>query len=453
MKNIKPKVLSDNELLKMLKEEYMQLKPTGCWDFFKRRKKTPSLPYLKKRFGVPFNKILLKAGIHEKELNFVRRDKEEYIEIINNLYQKLGHTPSEQEFSNNGYSPTVITKIFGSYNNAMRECGLEPNKYQSKVSEGKKELLKIYKDISNKVGKPVSAKELNSFEGIYSATVFSLRFGGMNNLRKIVGFEEAHGGNKSQYSKESIIEILIEEYYRMKRHLTKMEIEKNERLPSYITILKYFQVMKIADVWAEIDKIIIEREVLYNKNFFDKKNKTTSNSETEIINAGTIGERKVSHYLSFLNPSSYKVYNNIIVKAGGRSQQIDHLVIGPNAIFHIETKSYSGYIYIDRNENWTKTTKHKYELLDNPKGQIQRHEQILKGVVGEEFEIVSILAMAHKNCRLLGLENTALNVMKVECILDFITSYEGTNSISDSQLINIKGSLENSIEIVDTNVI
>ncbi|MEG0774378.1 NERD domain-containing protein [Clostridium sp.] len=450
---INPNLLSDDEMLKILKEEYEELKPKGCWDFFSRRKRSPSLPYLKKRFGVPFNKILLKAGINEKELNFVRRDKEEYTKIIKNLYKKLGHTPSAQEFIANGYSTAILSKIFGSYNNAMRECGLEPNKYQSKVNESKKELLKIYKDISNKIGKPASEDELNSFEGVYSATVFSLRFGGMNNLRKIAGFEEAHGGNKPKYSKEIITETLIEEYYKLKRHLTKLEIEKNERLPSYITILKYFAVLKIADVWAEIDKIIIEREVLCNKSFSSEDKQYSHTSETEIINAGTIGEKKVSHYLSFLNYNKYKVYNNIAVKSNGRYQQIDHLVIGPNGLFHIETKNYSGEIYVDRNENWSKTTKYKYELLENPKGQIQRHEEILKEIVGDKFEIVSILAMAHKYCRLSGLENTTLNLMKVECVLDFITSYEGQSYISKAQATKIINVLEKSIETADTKVI
>lgn len=159
---INPNLLSDDEILKILKEEYEQLKPKGCWDFFNRRKRSPSLTYLKKRFGVPFNMILLKAGISEKELNFVRRDKEEYIQIIKSLYQKLGHTPSSQEFTDNGYSPAILSKLFGSYNNAMRECGLKPNKYQSKVKESKKQLLKIYKDISSKICKPASADELNS---------------------------------------------------------------------------------------------------------------------------------------------------------------------------------------------------------------------------------------------------------------------------------------------------
>lgn len=128
----------------------------------------------------------------------------------------------------------------------------------------------------------------------------------------------------------------------MKRHLTKLEIEKNERLPSYTTILKYFGALKIVDVWAEIDKIIIEREVLYNKKFSNTDKQYSHPSKAEIINAGTAGERKVSHYLSFLNPNKYKVYNNITAKANGRSQQVDHLVIGPNGIFHIETKNYSG---------------------------------------------------------------------------------------------------------------
>lgn len=61
--------------------------------------------------------------------------------------------------------------------------------------------------------------------------------------------------------------------------------------------------------------------------------------------------------------------------------------------------------------------------------------------------------MTHKNCRLSGLDNTSLNVMKVECMLDFITSYEGSSSISEVQVNEIKNTLENSIVTVDNKVV
>ncbi|WPC42811.1 NERD domain-containing protein [Clostridium sp. JS66] len=444
---INPNSLTDDEILEIIRDEYLEIEPTGCWDFFKRRIKSPSLPYLKKRFGLPFNKILIKAGIAEENLNFVRRSNEEYIEIINSLCSKLGHTPSAQEFIDNGYSPAVLNRIFGSYNKAIKECGLKPNRYKSKITLSKTEMLKLYKKLSSEIGKPASEKDINSL-CTFSSGVFTMRFNGFNNLRKLAGYEEAVSGEKLHYSKEIITELLINEYYKMKRHLTKEELKNNKSLPSPTTILNYFKTTKLFDVWAEIDRIIVKRETLNKNHMVESGN----NSKAEIVKAGKIGENKVSHYLSFLNLNEYIIYNNINIRVNGRSQQIDHLIIGRNGIFHLETKNYSGDIYIDKNENWSKSNKNKYELLDNPVGQIKRHEQLLKEALDNKYEIVSILVMANKNCKLLGLQNTKLNVIKVEKLLDFISSYKETK-LSSKELIKVKRTLDKCIGLIDFQVV
>lgn len=444
---INPNSLTDDEILEIIRDEYLEIEPTGCWDFFKRKKKSPSLPYLQKRFGLTFNKILIKAGISEENLNFVRRSKDEYLEKIKGLYSKLGHTPTVKEFIANGYSIEVINRMFGSYNNAIKECGLEPNEYKSKITSSKTELLKLYKEISSKIGKPASAKDIDSL-CTFSSGVFSLRFNGFNNLRKLAGYEESVSGEKLHYSKEIITELLIKEYYKTKRHLTKEEIQNNKGLPSPTTILKYFKTTKLFDVWAEIDRILVKREALNKNNIVENDD----DSKAEIIRAGQTGESKVAHYLSFLNLNEYIIYNNISIRVNGRSQQIDHLIIGQNGIFHLETKNYSGEIYIDKNENWSKTNRNKYEMLDNPVGQIKRHEQLLKEALDNKYEIVSILVMANKNCRLLGLQNTKLNVIKVEKLLDFINSYD-ENKISKKELIKVKRALDKCIELIDTQIV
>lgn len=59
---------------------------------------------------------------------------------------------------------------------------------------------------------------------------------------------------------------------------------------------------------------------------------------------GKIGEKTIATVLSFLNKSQYKVINNIVLKTGGRTSQIDHLVISDFGIFVIETKNYKGWI-------------------------------------------------------------------------------------------------------------
>lgn len=445
---VNPNNLSDMEILQMIKEEYLEIKAIGCVDFFNRKQKSPCLPYLNKRFGLTFNQILIKAGIPEEDLNFVRRNKQRYMEIINNLYHELGHTPSAKELMDKGYSYEPIIKLFGSYNTAIKECGLEPHSYKTKVDLSKTDMLKMYKKLSSELGRPATSTDLDLSSNTFNYASFSIRFNGINNLRKSAGFNETTLGDKPKYNKEKIIEMLIKEYYRTKKHLVKSEIDNNDTLPNSLTVLKYFKTTKLTKVWAEIDKIIVQRESFNEKTIMETDKNENNKNISGIIKAGKVGENKVAHYLSFLDLNDYYVYNNVNICINGRSQQIDHLVVGSNGIFHLETKNYSGEIYIDKNENWSKSNKYNYELLESPKCQIQRHEQLLKEIIDSKYEIVSVIVMANKYCKLVGIKNTSLNVMKAEKILDFINSYESSKEFNRIEIDWINKSLNKHIEFI-----
>lgn len=76
---------------------------------------------------------------------------------------------------------------------------------------------------------------------------------------------------------------------------------------------------------------------------------------------GTLGEYKVSLKLKRLTKKKYIVLNNILLKIGETTTQIDHVVISKSGIFIIETKNYKGWIHGHENSNyWTQTIyKHK----------------------------------------------------------------------------------------------
>ena len=68
---------------------------------------------------------------------------------------------------------------------------------------------------------------------------------------------------------------------------------------------------------------------------------------------GKIGEKTVSFILGKLGPE-YKPYNDVLIRNGDWTSQIDHIVISPFGIFVIETKNYKGWIYGGANQvQWT----------------------------------------------------------------------------------------------------
>jgi hypothetical protein len=54
---------------------------------------------------------------------------------------------------------------------------------------------------------------------------------------------------------------------------------------------------------------------------------------------GFIGESRVARQLGKLQNEDYKVFNDVLIRTGSRSSQIDHIVISIYGIFVIETKN------------------------------------------------------------------------------------------------------------------
>jgi hypothetical protein len=113
--------------------------------------------------------------------------------------------------------------------------------------------------------------------------------------------------------------------------------------------------------------------------------------QKEIIKAGNKGEYKVQSILSPLEKpnSRYRVYHNIKLGPDAlHTNEYDSIVIGPNGIFHIETKNYGGerggIIDVDSRGNWILHKKNGYsKIINNPAGQVDSHEYRLQGFLNQ----------------------------------------------------------------------
>ena len=92
-------------------------------------------------------------------------------------------------------------------------------------------------------------------------------------------------------------------------------------------------------------------------------------------NKGIVGEKTVASYLNEL-PQDYVIFND--VKFPGSYGNLDHVVIGPNGIFVIETKNYDGF-YIVKEDGWYyKNRKHIEKAKGQPGKQVLRNVMSLK---------------------------------------------------------------------------
>jgi len=141
----------------------------------------------------------------------------------------------------------------------------------------------------------------------------------------------------------------------------------------------------------------------------DKKNET----QKRIMQSGDRGELKVQQVLSNLeNPKSrYRVYHNIkLGPDADHTNEYDTLVVGPNGIFHIETKNYGGerggIIDIDSNGNWILHKKSGYsKIITNPAGQLDSHEYRLQGFLRK---VVGIRNLPTQGIVVLSCDNITL---------------------------------------------
>ncbi|HWJ03514.1 MAG TPA: nuclease-related domain-containing protein, partial [Verrucomicrobiae bacterium] len=154
---------------------------------------------------------------------------------------------------------------------------------------------------------------------------------------------------------------------------------------------------------------------------------------------------------SWLPQDNYTVFNQIYVTAKGRGQQFDHLVVGSNGVFHIETKNHAGRITITPDGNWeiTRTIggKVRTEGMENPLEQVRRHEIVLKDFLDEllgrhRVPVQEIVVIANPKTTIKGEQYSSFEILKREKLLDFILNYGKPGAISPDNRRRIANELE-----------
>lgn len=178
---------------------------------------------------------------------------------------------------------------------------------------------------------------------------------------------------------------------------------------------------------------------------------TYMKSPTDTNHWGRAGEEAVDYVLKWL-PDLYcviekdchgKYDDNVIILENDsfvdESQEFDHLVIGPQGIFNIETKNYTGKLAIDQNGNWFRLKKGKTEWTaeGNPAQQLFRHHVLLQSIVGDNIPIIDVICMAHPNLMILGQGNSLIPVVKKDLLADFIVNYKPTG-LNESEIADIR---------------
>ena len=166
---------------------------------------------------------------------------------------------------------------------------------------------------------------------------------------------------------------------------------------------------------------------------------------------GARGEKEVEHMLSFLEKGKYivlpaesegKYKEKCIIlqnsEAFEHEQEYDHIVVGKQGIFVVETKNYSGKIIIDEDGNWTRIAKNGEIKPDkHPFSQLKHHEKVIKSIIGDDVPIVSILCLANQTVQIEGEDNFQRKIVKSDRLTDYIEEYKSDCDFSYEEMLSI----------------
>ena len=160
-------------------------------------------------------------------------------------------------------------------------------------------------------------------------------------------------------------------------------------------------------------------------------------NSSEVI--GKYGEKKVAFLLRDLEHDNYQVFNDLLIKKGNYTTQIDHIIISRYGVFVLETKNVHGKVYgSGTSEYWKQylpdtgyrrygiTQKHQ---LRNPLWQNAGHiNSLRRHVFGYHVPIYGIVAFSDDTDLFVTAEQP---VMKMSGIVPYIRTFQDEVLSSD----------------------
>lgn len=141
--------------------------------------------------------------------------------------------------------------------------------------------------------------------------------------------------------------------------------------------------------------------------------------EEQVREGGRRGERSVQDVLETLDRRQYTAYHGVHLRSQDRqlpkSQEFDHILVGPNGVFHLETKNWRGKVVIRPTGEWMRVkddgTLYPWE---NPAEQIERHRKVLLSVLRDPYVLLEgHLVLTNPSTSVEG-DHAGLSIIRVD---------------------------------------
>ena len=210
------------ELLEVMKEQYIKNPNTKCQDF-KVANGLPNYNDYNKAFG-SFSEALIIAGIKKGNRRGKNIDKEDIKESLLKYYNENKTIPSLSQFIDySGYTRRNLEYHFGKknfYENLLEQCNLKQTHSKIGIKSDKEMLLNEIRRFVKEFGRVPIQKDFENLYGYPSRKTFTNNFGKFNIAIKLAGFhpiEETSSGKRVfDYDEISKIDLInfLQDYYK-----------------------------------------------------------------------------------------------------------------------------------------------------------------------------------------------------------------------------------------------
>ena len=119
--------------------------------------------------------------------------KDDLLEELKRLQQELGRSPSMSDMSDHGkYSPKAYQNAFSTWNEAKERVGLETTEPAATYSDG--ELLDQLREVANDIGKTPTSQQMDEYPNSPNPVTYKDRFGTWNQAVRKSGLEPNQRG-------------------------------------------------------------------------------------------------------------------------------------------------------------------------------------------------------------------------------------------------------------------
>jgi hypothetical protein len=155
-----------------------------------------------------------------------------------------------------------------------------------------------------------------------------------------------------------------------------------------------------------------------------------------IYNGGWEGEKSVTKLLRTSLSDEYYLINNLRLPGYG---DVDHVVLGPNGVFVLETKNWSGEISCNGDAWQRQGNRH---ISSSPSEQAKRNASRIRHAIAASGKLpftvwLDVIVVFTNNRAELHLTKPTVPILKIQQLADFIISYRSQNVYTKQQLETI----------------